>query len=83
MLAILKCVECTGRWAIIPYDQRLCQCGIEVQTKQQVIAKCHLVDGIRSSYSNASVDFANFMASLKSAQQLAMVERILDFYEHL
>ena len=41
------------------------------------------IDGIRSSYNNESVDFTNFMASAKSAQELAMVERILDFYEHL
>ena len=73
----------TGRWARIPHDQRLCQCGIDVQTEQHVISKCSLVDGIRSSYNNESVDFTNFMASPKSAQQLAMVERILDFYEHL
>ena len=73
----------TGRWARIPHDQRLCQCGLEVQTEQHVLANCHLVDEIRSSYSNASVDFVNFMASHKSAQQLAMIERILDFYEHL
>ena len=59
------------------------ECGIEVQTEQHVIAKCPLVDGIRSSYNYTSVDFANVMASPKSAQQLAMVERILDFYEHL
>ena len=73
----------TGRWARIPHDQRLCQCGIDVQTEQHVISKCSLVDGIRSSYNNESVNFTNFMASPKSAQELAMVERILDFYEHL
>ena len=73
----------TGWWARIPHAQRLCQCGIEGQTEQHVIAKYHLFDGIRSSYSNASVDFANFMASQKSARQLAMVERLLGFYEHL
>ena len=73
----------TGRWARIPHDQRLCQCGFDVQTEQHVISKCSLVDGIRSSYNNESVDFTNFMASPKSAQELAMVERILDFYEHL
>ena len=72
-----------GRWARIPNDQRLCQCGIEVQTKKHVIAKSPLVHGIRSSHSNASVDFANFMASQKTARQLAMVERLLGFYEHL
>ena len=73
----------TGRWARIPHDQRICQCGLEVQTEHHVLANCHLVDEIRLSYSNSSVDFLNFMASPKSAQQLAMIERILDFYEHL
>ena len=71
-----------GRWARIPHDQRMCQCGLEVQTEQHVLTNWHLVDEIRSSYSNASADFVNFMASPKSAQQLAMIERILDSYEH-
>ena len=73
----------TGQWARIPHGQRHCQCGTKVQIEQHFIAKCPLVDSIRSSYSNSSVDFANFMASSKSAQQLVMIERILDFYKHL
>ena len=61
----------------ISHDQILCQCRTKAQTEQHVIAKCPLVNGIRSFYSNTSVDLVNIMASLKSAQQLAMTERIL------
>ena len=36
---------------------------------------------IRTAYGNATVDFTEFVSAPKSKQDLAMVLKILDFYE--
>ena len=71
----------TGRWARIPQELRLCQCGLAVQTEKHVLTECALVGDIRRSHSNESVDFNEFLSGPKSKQQLAMVLKILNFYE--
>ena len=70
----------TGRWARIPQERRLCQCGA-VQTEKHVLCECVLVRDIRLSYGNDTVDFDEFLSTPKSKQQLVMVKKILDFYE--
>ena len=70
----------TGRWARIPRERRLCQCGEAVQSEQHVLCECTLVEHIRVEYNNTEIDYNNFMTSAKSKQQLAMVMRILNFY---
>ena len=71
----------TGRWARIPQELRLCQCGLAVQTEKHVLTECALVGDIRRSHSNESVDFNEFLSGPKSKQQLAMVLKILNLYE--
>ena len=71
----------TGRWARIPKERRLCQCGLAVQTEKHVLTECTLVAEIRHSYSNESFDFNEFLATPKSKEQLVMVLKILNFYE--
>ena len=71
----------TGRWARIPQELRLCQCGLAVQTEKHVLTECALVGDIRRSHSNESVVFNEFLSGPKSKQQLAMVLKILNFYE--
>ena len=71
----------TGRWARIPQELRLCQCGLAVQTEKHMLTECALVGDIRRSYSNESVNFNEFLSGPKSKQQLAMVLKILNFYE--
>ena len=70
----------TGRWARIPHERRLCQCGA-IQSEKHVLCECILVSDIRISYGNATVDFDEFVSAPKSKQQLAMILKILDFYE--
>ena len=72
----------TGRWARIPPALRLCPCG-SVQTEKHVLCECLLVNNIRQSYSNDTIDFNDFLSSPKSKQQLTMVKKIIDFYEDL
>ena len=73
----------TGRWARIDPENRLCQCGEDVQTEKHVLCDCTLTDGIRQAYGGENIDFNEFMTTPKSKQQLAMVKKILDFYEEL
>ena len=70
----------TGRLARIPREQRLCQCGA-IQSEKHVLCECTLVGDIRTAYGNATVDFTEFVSASKSKQDLAMVLKILDFYE--
>ena len=72
----------TGRWARIDPENRLCQCGEDVQTEKHVLCDCTLTDGIRQAYGSETIDFNEFMTTPKS-KQLAMVDKILDFYEEL
>ena len=39
----------TGRWARLPQDMRLCQCG-SIQTEKHVILYCPLTIELRNSY---------------------------------
>ena len=71
----------TGRWTRTPREERLCQCGEAIQTEQHVICDCTLVAHIRESYNCNITNFQEFMTTEKSKQQLAMVLRILGFYE--
>ena len=71
----------TGRWTRTPREERLCQCGEAIQTEQHVICDCTLVAHIRESYNCNITNFVEFMTTEKSKQQLAMVLRILGFYE--
>ena len=72
----------TGRWARIPRERRLCQCGA-IQSEKHVLCDCTLVDDIRTSYGEATVDFDEFVSAPKSKQQLTMIMRILNYYEAL
>ena len=71
----------TGRWTRTPKEERLCQCGEAIQTEKHVICDCILVSHIRESYNCTITNFEEFMTTEKSKQQLAMVLRILGFYE--
>ena len=71
----------TGRWARIPRERRVCQCGEAVQSEKHVLCECNLVEHLRREYNNEDIDFHNFMTTPKTKQQLAMVMRILNFYE--
>jgi len=44
----LKCE--TGRWARIPADQRLCNCGTGVQDERHVLLLCPLSDELRQQF---------------------------------
>ena len=73
----------TGRWARIPRERRLCQCGEAVQSEEHVLCECNLVEHLRREYNNEEIVFNNFMTTPKTKQQLAMVMRILNFYEDI
>ena len=70
----------TGRWARIPSNERLCQCGGGVQTEKHVLCDCDLVSDIRHAYGNQVVIFNDFMSTEKSKLKLMMVKQILKFY---
>ena len=40
----------TGRWARIDPENRVCQCGEDVQSEEHVLCQCSLVNEIRKSY---------------------------------
>ena len=71
----------TGRWARIEHDNRLCQCGLSIQTEQHVLSECDLVADIRRAHGCETVDWREFMRTPKTVQQLMMVKQILKFYE--
>ena len=71
----------TGRWARIEHDNRLCQCGLSIQTEQHVLSECDLVADIRRAHGCETVDWREFMRTPKTTQQLMMVKQILKFYE--
>ena len=52
----------TGRWARIPRDQRLCQCG-EVQTEEHVICHCVLSAHVRNHFDHLNFTFPYFFFS--------------------
>ena len=54
----------TGRWARVPQEQRLCQCGAAVQTERHVLVECTLVREIRVSYGQEFVDFNDILGSV-------------------
>ena len=56
----------TGRWARIPQERRLCQCGA-IQTEKHVLCECSLVRDIRLSYGSVDefLDFDEFLSSPK------------------
>ena len=71
----------TGRWARIDRADRLCQCGLDIQSEEHVLCDCMLVAEIRRAYGCEVIDCEEFMATGKTKQQLAMVKEILKFYE--
>ena len=71
----------TGRWSRIDRAERLCQCGLDVQSEQHVLSDCDLVSDIRRSYGFQSIEWREFMVTEKTEQQLLMVKQILKFYE--
>jgi len=73
----------TGRWARIPREERMCQCGEGVQTEEHVLCDCTLVASIREAYGNEGINFEFFMTTEKSKQDLTMIKNILKFYEDL
>jgi hypothetical protein len=43
----------TGRWSRIPVDQRLCSCGLAIQSEEHVLLTCNLTNKLRKkTYSN-------------------------------
>ena len=52
-----------------------------MQSEKHVLCECNLVEHLRREYNNEDIDFHNFMTTPKTKQQLAMVMRILNFYE--
>ena len=71
----------TGRWARIPQEERLCQCGEAIQTEQHVLCDCILVTHIREAYNQTGINYQVFMNTPKTKQEMAMVMKILSFYE--
>ena len=73
----------TGRWSRIAPEDRVCQCGEDVQSEEHVLCRCPLSQEIRRSYGFETIDFHSFMTSPKTKQQLAMVNKILNIYKDL
>jgi hypothetical protein len=73
----------TGRWSRIAPENRICQCGEDVQSEEHVLCRCPLSEEIRRSYGCETIDFYNFMTSPKTKQQLAMINKILNVYKDL
>ena len=71
----------TGRWSRIERAERLCQCGLDVQSEQHVLSDCDLVSDIRRAYGFQRIEWREFMVTEKTEQQLMMVKQILNFYE--
>ena len=57
----------TGRWARVPYNDRLCPCGT-VQTEDHIICKCPLTADIRSE--NSDMNFSNICHFFKNSDKV-------------
>ena len=45
----------TGRWARLPPEQRLCECG-QIQTDEHILCHCTFVVNLRRKYTNVNFD---------------------------
>ena len=72
----------TGRWSRIAREDRLCQCGKEVQTEEHVLMNCELSKPIREKYGVEINCFLTFMNCEKTKAQLHMVHEMLKLYEN-
>ena len=68
----------TGRWTGIPQENRLCQCGQNIQTERHVLCDCALVNHIRLSYGYKTIELVEFIHNA-SNRHLSMLKAILDF----
>ena len=71
----------TGRWSRIPREQRLCTCGMGVQTEEHVLLECDLVTPIKEKYGQEVICFQTFMQERKTKAQLHMIFEILKLFE--
>ena len=71
----------TGRWARTPQEERWCQCGEAIQNEQHVLCDCILVTHIREAFNQTGINYQVFMNAPKTKQEMAMVMKILSFYE--
>ena len=55
----------TGRWAGIAPADRICQCGVSIQSEQHVLCDCTLVNDIRMAYGSEVIVFNDFITTAK------------------
>ena len=68
----------TGRFENVDRDQRLCKCGVNVQTLHHVVFDCALTEGIRTT-NFAATNLSEFFEDLSNAaEKLRMMETLLD-----
>jgi len=70
----------TGRWARIPPEDRLCQCGGAIQTEEHVLVSCPLVQHIRDLYSY-DISYPDFLENMKTVDEFTLLYKITKFFE--
>ena len=70
----------TGRWARIPPEDRLCQCGGAIQTEEHVLVSCPLVQHIRDLYSY-DISYPDFLENMKTVNEFTLLYKITKFFE--
>lgn len=53
----------TGRWSRIPREDRVCSCGVDVQSEEHVLTQCSLTQHLRDRFNSlVFTDIASLMA---------------------
>ena len=67
----------TGRYENLARDQRLCKCGVSVQTLHHVVFDCALTDSIRGNDFTVTNLYEFFTELSNAAEKLRMIETLL------
>ena len=68
----------TGRWARLPRERRLCQCGC-VQVERHVVEQCPLTERFRS-FHTTEVIFPDSLVNAKTPRDFRLIYDIMSVY---
>ena len=75
----------TDRWARIPRDQRMCQCGEEIQSEEHVLLRCPISRHVTETFiTNTHYDYAHLEDLFRNMENKKLAElcfQVLKLYE--
>ena len=70
-----------GRWARIPREERLCNCGLnEIQDEIHILTSCAHTAEIRLRY--AYISFSTVLSQASTDRGFAYIFEVLKYFEH-